>query len=146
MKLRRSLRRGLTTLLLPIAGFFMGCGNYYIDKVDSSQGKSNKGDLTFASEFGRNLSLEEEFHRLEIYTSKKDGSNLTMITDNEIADLNPDWSLDGKKIAYVGGTVRMEGRIVDGKEESEEVSNLVSDLILMINQLKYLGFFAYRFF
>lgn len=52
--------------------------------------------LDFLSTLGVNRSLE-------IYTADPDGSNVQRLTKDGYSDFYPDWSPDGRKIAFVSG-------------------------------------------
>jgi TolB protein len=60
---------------------------------------------------GRRLLFTQarEYNDLEIYTTPDDGSNVKPLTSNSVDDLQPSWSPDGTRLAFV----RVRGRSAD---------------------------------
>ncbi len=56
---------------------------------------------TFPGENGKIVFFSERDGNAEIYTMNSDGSGQTRLTENDASDLEPEWSPDGSKIAFI---------------------------------------------
>lgn len=65
----------------------------------------------------------------EIYRVSIDGSGLTQLTKNDVADLRPDWSPDGKKIAFnnIPNPEQDWNDIIIMKADGEKKANLTGN-------------------
>lgn len=87
----------------------------------------NNGKIAFAS----NRTIGEGVYNpegdFEIFTMNRDGTGLTQLTENAAFDFEPEWSPNGKKIAFVAERGPFSSDIFvmnsDGSEETQVTTN-----------------------
>ena len=60
----------------------------------------NNGKIAFASDRTTGEGVDNPEGDLEIFTMNRDGTGLTQLTENAASDFDPEWSPDGKRIAF----------------------------------------------
>lgn len=79
------------------------------DVWDTAPAFSNDGrQIVFASDRDGDRSVPPGQRRFELYVMDSDGSNVRRLTDNPAWDGNPDWSPNGRRIAW--GSCRAGGK------------------------------------
>jgi Tol biopolymer transport system component len=58
------------------------------------------GKIAFASDRTTGEGVNNPEGDFEIFTMNRDGTGLTQLTENAALDFDPEWSPDGKKIAF----------------------------------------------
>ena len=87
----------------------------------------NNGKIAFASNRTTGEGVDNPEGDFEIYTMDRDGTGLTQLTENDAFDFEPEWSPNGKKIAFVSERGPFSSDILvmnsDGSEETRVTTN-----------------------
>ena len=84
------------------------------------------GKIAFASNRTAGEGVDNPEGDFEIFTMNRDGSGLTQLTENAAFDFAPDWSADGKKIAFESRREGFSEIFVmnsDGSEQTKVTTN-----------------------
>lgn len=81
----------------------------------------NNGKIAFASDRAAGEGVNNPEGDFEIFTMNRDGTGLTQLTENAALDFDPEWSPDGKRIAFQSDRELFSNIFVmntDGTEET----------------------------
>ena len=87
----------------------------------------NNGKIVFASNRTAGEGVNNPEGDFEIFAMNRDGTGLTQLTENDAFDFEPEWSPNGKRIAFVGERGPFSSDILvmnpDGSEERRVTTN-----------------------
>jgi Tol biopolymer transport system component len=85
----------------------------------------NNGKIAFASERTAGKGVNNPEGDFEIFTMNRDGTGLTQLTENAASDFDPEWSPDGRRIAFQSDRTLFSNIFVmnaDGTEQTRVTS------------------------
>lgn len=118
---------GTTAVAMALAALLLALVAMTLAKPAEATFPGNNGKIAFASTRTTGEGVNNPEGDFEIFTMNRNGTGLTQLTENDVFDFEPEWSPNGKKIAFVGERGPFSSDILvmnpDGSEERRVTTN-----------------------